>query len=162
MIEVGKKAPAFTLKDQRGQPVSLERLAGKWVVVYFYPKDDTPGCTVEACEFTSGLEGFEDLDATVVGVSPDSPESHQKFIAKHGLRLTLLSDPGHAMMSKYGAWGEKKLYGKTFEGVIRSTVIIDPAGKIAHHWRSVKAAGHAKAVRERLAKLSQASSGSAS
>jgi peroxiredoxin Q/BCP len=150
-LTVGKKAPVFTLPDEDGTPTKLSDLAGQWVVLYFYPKDDTPGCTVEACEFTSGLEGFESLDAAVFGCSPDSPESHRKFIAKHKLKVKLLSDPDHKVMEKFGAWGEKVSYGKKTVGVIRSTVLIDPTGKVAHHWPTVKTAGHAEAVRAKLA-----------
>ncbi len=153
MIEVGKKAPAFTLPAEDGREVALGDLAGRWVVLYFYPKDDTPGCTTEACEFTEGIEGFRGLDAVVLGCSPDTPESHRKFIAKHRLALRLLSDPGHEVMRDYGAYGEKTLYGRKTVGVIRSTVIIDPQGKVAHHWKSVKSAGHAAKVRERIAEL---------
>jgi len=153
MIEAGKKAPAFSLPDEGGARVSLEDFEGRWVVLYFYPRDDTPGCTTEACDFTSGLAGFRSLDATVLGCSPDTPESHRKFIAKHNLRVKLLSDREHAVMEKYGAWGKKMMYGKTVEGVIRSTVLIDPAGKVAHHWRAVKAQGHAEKVRQRLEEL---------
>jgi peroxiredoxin Q/BCP len=152
-IDVGKKAPAFTLQDENGTKVSLASLAGQWVVLYFYPKDDTPGCTVEACEFTSGLPKFDKLDATVFGCSRDTPESHRKFIAKYKLKIKLLSDPEHEVMEKYGAWGEKNNYGKKTMGVIRSTVLIDPAGKVAYHWATVKAAGHAEQVRAKLADL---------
>jgi peroxiredoxin Q/BCP len=152
-IEVGKKAPAFTLPDEGGSKVKLSDLAGQWVVLYFYPKDDTPGCTVEACEFTSGLADFSKLDATVWGCSRDTPESHRKFIAKYKLKVKLLSDPDHQVMELYGAWGEKSNYGKKSMGVIRSTVLIDPAGKVAYHWATVKAAGHAEKVAEKLAEL---------
>ena len=155
-IVVGKKAPAFTLQDENGEKIALSSLSGQWVVLYFYPKDDTPGCTVEACEFTSGLPKFDKLEATVFGCSADTPESHRKFIAKHKLKIKLLSDPDHEVMEKYGAWGEKNNYGKTTMGVIRSTVLIDPEGKVAHHWATVKAAGHAEQVREKLAELSAA------
>ena len=150
---VGKKAPAFSLPDQDGKKTSLSDFAGKWVVLYFYPKDDTPGCTIEACEFSAGIKGFAGLDATVLGVSPDSPESHRKFIAKHKLAVHLLSDPDHRMMEKYRAWGEKLLYGKKSVGVIRSTVLVDPEGKVVHHWQKVKAAGHAESVKARIADL---------
>ena len=150
-IEIGKKAPAFSLKNQDDETVKLADLKGKWVVLYFYPRDDTPGCTVEACDFTSGLGGFEGLDAVVFGCSPDTTASHRKFIAKHALKVGLLSDPEHAALVKYGAWGTKNMYGKISEGVIRSTVLIDPAGEVAFHWPKVKAAGHAEAVREKLA-----------
>ncbi|MDX1563817.1 MAG: peroxiredoxin [Phycisphaeraceae bacterium] len=153
MIEVGKKAPAFTLKDQDGHKHKPADYKGRWLVLYFYPKDDTPGCTTQACEFTAGIKGLEKLDATVLGCSPDSPESHQKFIAKHKLKIDLLSDPTHKTMEKYGAWGEKNMYGKITEGVIRSTVILDPAGKVAHHWKRVKAKGHAEQVKKKLAEL---------
>lgn len=153
MIEVGKKAPAFTLPDQDGKKVSLRELEGSWVVLYFYPKDDTPGCTVEACEFTDGVKAFEKLGAVVLGVSADSPESHRKFAEKHGLRIRLLSDADKKTMRAYGAFGEKTLYGRKFEGIIRSTVLIDPSGKVAHHWKTVKAKGHAEKVREKLAEL---------
>ena len=156
MIEVGKRAPAFTLKNQDDEKVQLTKLKGSWVVLYFYPRDDTPGCTTQACDFTAGLKGFEKLGAAVYGCSPDTTESHRKFIAKHDLRIGLLSDPDHAVMEAYGAWGEKKLYGKTSLGVIRSTVLIDPAGKVAHHWRKVQSKGHAAKVAEKLAELQAA------
>ena len=143
MVTVGRRAPAFTLANQSGDRVRLSDFAGEWVVLYFYPKDDTPGCTTEACEFTAGITQLRKLGAVVLGCSPDDPERHRGFIKKHRLRVTLLSDPTHAVMEKYGAWGEKKLYGRTTIGVIRSTVIIDPTGTVVHHCRRVKAAGHA-------------------
>jgi peroxiredoxin Q/BCP len=152
-LVVGKKAPAFSLPNQDGETVKLAELKGRWVVLYFYPRDNTPGCTTEACDFTAGIKGFEKLDATVLGCSADSPESHQKFIAKYQLKVTLLSDGDHAVMEAYGAWGEKNLYGKTVVGVIRSTAIIDPQGRVAYHYPKVRAAGHAEAVREQLAAL---------
>ncbi|MGV8039658.1 MAG: peroxiredoxin [Thermoanaerobaculaceae bacterium] len=152
-LTVGAPAPAFSLPDQDGATVSLESLAGNWVVLYFYPKDDTPGCTTEACEFTATITDFSGLDAVVLGCSPDSPASHRKFIAKHGLKVRLLSDPERTVLSAYGAYGEKKMYGKPVVGVIRSTVVIDPAGKVAAHWPTVKAAGHAAAVAARLREL---------
>ena len=153
MVTVGEKAPAFELQNQDGESVSLSGLAGRWVVLYFYPRDDTPGCTKEACEFSADLQRFGDLDAVVLGCSPDTPERHRAFIAKHGLRLTLLSDPERTVMQEYGAWGEKKLYGRTTVGVIRSTVLIDAGGTVVHHWRTVRAAGHAAKVREKLEAL---------
>jgi peroxiredoxin Q/BCP len=155
-VTVGKSAPAFSLKNQDDETVKLSDFAGKWVVLYFYPKDDTPGCTVQACDFTAGLKSFEKLDAVVLGTSRDSTESHRKFIAKHKLKISLLSDPEHVVLEKYGAWGEKVLYGKKSLGVIRSTVLIDPAGKVAHHWAKVSAAGHADVVKEKIAELKKA------
>ncbi len=152
-VRLGKAAPAFTLPDQTGAPVRLTDFAGRWVVLYFYPKDDTPGCTTEACEFTDGLAAFEDLDAVVLGCSADSPESHRKFVGKHRLGVTLLSDADRSVMTAYGAWGEKTMYGRTTTGVIRSTVLIDPHGNVAFHWPKVRAAGHAGKVREKLAEL---------
>ena len=150
-----KKAPAFTLHDQDDEPVSLKDFAGKWVVLYFYPKDDTPGCTTEACEFTSGIRGFEDLNAVVLGVSKDSPSSHRAFIDKHQLRVRLLSDPDHKVMEKYGAWGVKHIFGQQAKGTIRSTVLIDPKGYIVKHWAEVTAEGHAEHVRQALAELQE-------
>ncbi len=155
-IKVGNKAPAFTLPDQDGKKVSLKDLQGQWVVLYFYPKDNTSGCTKEACGFTSELSEFSKLGATVIGVSPDSPESHRKFIDKQKLKICLLSDPDHKVLEKYGAWGEKNMYGKKSMGVIRSTVLIDPEGRIAHHWPKVKVDGHVQAVREKLHELRSA------
>ena len=152
-IEAGERAPEFTLPDQNGIEVALTDFRGKWVVLYFYPKDDTPGCTTEACEFTDGIEDFQGLDAVVLGCSPDAPEKHREFIAKHELKVRLLSDPEHQVMEIYGAWGEKNMYGKVTVGVIRSTVIIDPEGFIAHRWKRVKAKGHAIKVKERLEQL---------
>ena len=153
MIEVGKPAPAFTLQNQDGEDVSPAGLRGQWVVLYFYPKDDTPGCTKEACEFTAGIAEFGKLDAVILGCSPDDAESHRKFIAKYDLKVQLLSDSTHTTMEAYGAWGEKVLYGRKSVGVIRSTALIDPAGKVAHHWKKVRAAGHAGHVAARLEAL---------
>lgn len=142
----GKKAPAFALAGSDGKKHSLADYAGKTVVLYFYPKDDTPGCTKEAC-------GFRDLfadvkkKAVVLGVSKDSVDSHGKFIAKYKLPFTLLSDPEGKMMEAYGAWGEKMMYGKPVIGCIRSTVVIGPDGKVVKHWQKVpKAETHPEAV----------------
>jgi peroxiredoxin Q/BCP len=153
-VTVGKKAPTFTLPDENGEKIKLSDYAGQWVVLYFYPKDDTPGCTTEACDFTKGLAAFEKLNATVLGCSADPPEKHQKFIEKYKLKVKLLSDADHKVMEKYGAWGEKNMYGKVSLGTIRSTVLIDPEGKVAHRWAKVKAAGHADQVKAKLAELS--------
>ena len=151
-IEVGKKAPRFTLPAHDGSKVALRDLAGKWVVLYFYPRDNTSGCTTEAIEFTRLLPEFERRNAVVLGCSTDSLDSHCRFAEKHGLGIPLLSDPAHRVMEKYGAWGPRKRYGKEVEGTIRSTVLIDPSGKVAWHWKNVRAAGHAGKV---LAKLDE-------
>lgn len=161
MLKIKDKAPSISLLNQDDQEVSLEDYAGKWLVLYFYPKDDTPGCTNEACDFTDGLGDFARIGAEVVGISPDSTESHRKFIAKYNLGLTLLSDPEKETLKAYGAWGTKKLYGKEFEGVIRSTFIIAPEGTIAAQWNNVKVRSkrrgqevkHADLVREKLLEL---------
>ncbi|SVA63443.1 uncharacterized protein METZ01_LOCUS116297 [marine metagenome] len=153
-VEQGKKAPSFSLNDQDGKKVKLSDLAGQWVVLYFYPRDDTPGCTIEACDFTTNSRAFEKLGAIVYGCSPDSVASHQKFIRKYKLKIGLLSDPNHKTMQKYGAWGEKNMYGKITVGVIRSTVLIDPNGKVARHWKRVKTKGHADSVQKTLKELS--------
>ena len=153
MLTLGAKAPAFTLPDQDGTQVSLQDLRGRWVVVYYYPKDDTPGCTVEACEFTAALPAFRGLDAVVYGCSADGASAHQKFIAKHKLGIGLLTDADKKVMQAYGAYGKKLMYGKEVEGVIRSTVLIAPDGVVAQHWPKVKAEGHAEAVRDALAAL---------
>mgnify|MGYP003334973460 CR=1 FL=1 len=153
MIKLGNKAPAFSLPDQSGKVVSLASLAGQWVVLYFYPRDDTPGCTVEACEFTAAMPQFRNLDAVVLGCSADSSASHQKFIQKHKLAVGLLTDADKSVMKSYSAYGKKLMYGKEVEGVIRSTVVIAPDGTVAAHWPKVKAEGHAEQVRERLAEL---------
>jgi peroxiredoxin Q/BCP len=153
MLTIGKPAPSFSLPDQDGTAVDLRACKGRWVVLYFYPRDDTPGCTVEACEFTSSLPDFRALGADVFGCSADSAAAHQKFIAKYELGIRLLTDADRKVMRAYGAWGEKVMYGKTVEGVIRSTALIAPDGTLAHHWPKVRAEGHADAVRTRLAEL---------
>jgi thioredoxin-dependent peroxiredoxin len=156
MIIAGRKAPSLRLEDADGRKVSLADLSGRWVILYFYPRDDTPGCTTEACDFSSQVDDLAGANAVVVGVSPDDRASHERFIAKHGLRVRLLSDPGRDAMKAYGAWGKKTMYGKTTEGVIRSTVIIDPEGKVAHHWPRVQAKGHAEKVLSKLKELQAA------
>ncbi len=156
MPEVGRLAPSFSLPDQHGGIQSLADQRGRWVVLYFYPKDDTPGCTVEACEFTAKLPDFRRVDAEVFGCSADSAAAHTKFIAKHRLGITLLTDADRKVMKAYGAFGKKMLYGKQVQGVIRSTALIAPNGQIAHHWASVRAAGHAEQVLAKIAELSGA------
>lgn len=149
-LQVGAPAPDFTMTRDGGGEVRLSDLKGKSVVLYFYPKDDTPGCTIQACEFTESVAAFEAVDATVFGCSPDTPASHREFIAKHELRIDLLSDPEHSVMELYGAWGEKVLYGRKSVGAIRSTVLIAPDGSVAHHWKRARAKGNAAAVQKKL------------
>ncbi len=145
------EAPAFELKDQQGNAVSLVSLRGKWVVLYFYPRDNTPGCTKEACSFRDNHAAIQALGAVVVGVSADSAVSHQKFAEKYDLPFTLLIDDNdHSVARAYGAFGMKKNYGKEYEGVIRSTVIIDPRGRVAKTWASVKPDAHGEQVLEWL------------
>jgi thioredoxin-dependent peroxiredoxin len=145
-LEAGTQAPTFTLPDQDNQPVSLDDFKGRRVLVYFYPKDDTPGCTREACQFNDNLHALQRANVPLLGISPDDAPSHQRFRAKYGLAFPLLSDPDHQVLEAYGAWGEKTSYGKTTVGVIRSTFLIDQDGKVARVWYNVKADGHAAQV----------------
>ena len=150
-IEEGKAAPAFTLQDDAGNKVALKDLRGRNVIVYFYPRDNTPGCTKEACGFRDLWQDIQKQDAIVLGISPDSAASHQKFATQYQLPFTLLCDPDKKVMAKYGAWGEKMMYGKKTVGVIRSTVWIGPNGKVKKHWKRVaKAADHPVKVLEAL------------
>ena len=150
-IEEGKAAPAFLLKDSSGNKVALKDFRGKDVIVYFYPKDDTPGCTKEACRFRDLWKGIRKEGAVVLGISPDDEASHQAFIAKYELPFTLLCDPDKKVMTAYGAFGEKMMYGKKTIGIIRSTVWVGPDGKVKKHWRRVpKAADHPDKVLDQL------------
>jgi len=152
-IEEGKTAPDFTLEDDQGRRVSLADFRGKDVVVYFYPKDDTPGCTKEACGFRDLWSQIEALGTVVLGISPDNGASHAKFAEKYRLPFILLSDPDRSVMTEYGAYGEKTMYGKKTVGVIRSTVVIGPDGIVKKHWKRVaKAADHPAKVLEVLQK----------
>lgn len=146
MLTEGKKAPSFKLKDQNGEVVSSDSLKGKNVVLYFYPKDDTPGCTIEACNFRDEFPKFKKIDAVILGVSPDSVESHKKFAAKFKLPFSLLSDEKKEVCEKYGVWQEKSLYGKKYMGVVRTTVIIDKEGKVKKIFPKVKVEGHNEEV----------------
>jgi peroxiredoxin Q/BCP len=149
----GAKAPDFTAVAHDGSQVKLSAFKGRPVVLYFYPKDDTPGCTVEACGFRDAHARFGRHKAVVLGVSPDSPRSHEKFRQKFGLPFTLLADEDHALAEKYGAWREKSMYGKRFMGIARSTFVIDGAGRIAKAFTTVKPAGHEQEVLAALAAL---------
>ena len=145
-LTAGDMAPDFSLPRNGGGTVSLSDFAGKPVILYFYPKDDTSGCTTEAVDFSGLKEEFAKLGATVIGVSPDSVKSHDKFAAKHNLSVVLAADEEHQALEAYGVWKEKSMYGKTYMGVERSTFLIDKSGKIAEVWRKVKVPGHAEAV----------------
>ncbi len=149
-LEPGSKAPAFNLKDAEGHAVKLADFKGKHVVLYFYPKDNTPGCTREACDFQDQYSALKKKGAVLLGVSPDSDKSHQKFAGKYNLSFPLLVDADHKVAEAYGAWGEKTLYGRKFMGLIRSTFLIGPDGKLEKAWRKVKVDGH---VDEVLAEL---------
>ncbi|MEA3507727.1 MAG: peroxiredoxin [Synergistota bacterium] len=156
MIEEGTRAPSFCLKDAGEREVCLDDFLRKWVVLYFYPKDNTSGCTLEALEFTALENEFARLNAAVVGISPDSCASHTRFIDKHSLSVILLSDPDKTVIEPYGVWRMKKMYGKESMGVVRSTILVDPKGVTARTWTNVKAAGHAEKVLNELEKLSRA------
>lgn len=152
MADVGDKAPPFTVETADG-PVSLGDFAGRKLVLYFYPKDDTPGCTTEALDFTALADRFAAADTVVLGVSKDSVKSHERFAAKHNLAIRLGSDPDGAALEAYGAWVEKSMYGKTYMGIDRSTFLIDRNGTIAAVWRKVKVKGHAEEVLARAEAL---------
>ena len=148
-----KKAPTFCLFDQNDKEVCLEDFLGKWVVLYFYPKDNSKTCTLEALSFTDNIKSFKKLDAVVVGVSPDSVKSHKNFAHKHNLDLILLSDPEHKVLNVYGVWKKKKMYGREYMGVERSTFLINPEGYIEHEWTKVKVKGHVEEVKQKLMEL---------
>jgi len=150
MVEVGDFAPDFCLPAGEEKEVCLNSFRGKWVVLYFYPKDNTSGCTQEAMDFTTALDALHALGAEVLGVSRDSLASHEKFAEKHGLKVKLLSDPDHKVMEAYGVWALKKMYGQEKYGVVRSTFLIGTDGLIAHIWRSVKVKGHVETVLRNL------------
>ena len=149
-IEEGSKAPAFTLQADDGSKVKLSELKGSPVVLYFYPRDDTPGCTREACAFRDRQDEIQGLGAQVFGISPDTVESHVKFRDKYSLNCPLLADPDHKMADKYGAWREKNMYGKKSMGIQRSTYLIDADGKVAKLWKRVKVDGHDQQVIDAL------------
>jgi len=146
----GAEAPDFTLESDSGETVSLARLRGKPVVLYFYPRDDTPGCTTEACEFRDAWAEVKKTGAVVLGVSPDTAASHQKFKSKFKLPFPLLADPDHKVAERYGAWGERSMYGRKFQGILRTTFVIGPDGRIKKVFERVKPKGHAGEVLETL------------
>ena len=149
----GEDAPDFCLPDYRGEEHCLRDYRGKWVVLYFYPKDNTSGCTREAKDFSQKKEEFEKLGAVIIGISKDSPKSHARFIEKHNLKILLLSDENHEVIEKYGAWGKKKSYGREYFGTVRSTFLISPEGKIVHVWRNVRVKGHVDEVLKKLTEV---------
>ena len=152
-LKTGMNAPDFSIPDQNEKPITLKSLKGKWVVLYFYPKDNTSGCSMEAQDFTAQIDAFNQLNAVVLGVSPDSPKSHQNFIAKKMLNFTLLSDPEHTALEAYGVWQKKLMYGREYFGVVRSTFLIHPNGKIEAIWDKVKVKGHVSDVLAKLKEL---------
>ncbi len=153
MLTIGEKPPAFCIPNQDEEEVCLRDLQGSWIVLYFYPKDNTPGCTTEACEFTAALPDFSGLGATILGVSPDSPKKHRSFIEKKELGITLLADEEKEICTAYGVWQLKKNYGREYMGVVRSTFIIDPDGNVVAVWEKVRVKGHVEAVRQKLVEL---------
>lgn len=153
MLNEGEKAPLFCLPNDKSEKICLDQFKDKWVIIYFYPRDNTPGCTTEACDFSANITDFVDIDAVVIGISPDSPERHAKFIAKHDLKHILLSDEDHKVLELYDTWRKKLMYGKELFGVIRSTYLINPQGVIAKVWPKVKVKGHVIEVREVLKSL---------
>lgn len=152
-VKIAEKAPDFTLKNSNEENISLSDYAGKWVVLYFYPKDNTPGCTTEAKDFTSNLSSFQELNAQILGISGDSCQSHQKFVLKHDLMIPLLSDPSHELLEKYGIWQKKKMMGKEYMGIVRTTLLIDPNGIIKEIWEKVRVKEHVEKVLKRLKEL---------
>ena len=153
MLKPGSKAPTFSLHSDSGDRVSLADLKGKPVVLYFYPKDDTTGCTVEACEFRDSWAAVKRSGAVVLGVSPDPVGSHQKFKQKYSLPFPLLADEDHAVAEAYGAWGDKSMYGRKYKGILRTTYLIDPQGRIAEVFQKVKPKGHAKQVLDAVGRI---------
>jgi peroxiredoxin Q/BCP len=152
-LEVGQKAPEFATPNQRGEISKLADFAGQWLVLYFYPKDNTPGCSTEAINFTALSPQFQQLNAVILGVSPDSEKSHCRFIEKHNLTIQLLSDTEHQLAEIYQVWGLKKFMGKEYMGIKRATFLIDPRGNIAYIWSNVKVKAHAEAVLKKLEEL---------
>ncbi|HLK58265.1 MAG TPA: thioredoxin-dependent thiol peroxidase [Chthonomonadaceae bacterium] len=146
MLEVGEMAPDFSLQDQKGETVTLSGLRGKTVVLFFYPKADTPGCTVESCSFRDAYADFGKADAVVLGISPDTVKAQSKFAEKFGFPMQMLADVGHAVAEAYGVWIQKSMYGRSYMGVSRETFVIGPDGKIRHIFRKVKPEGHAAEV----------------
>ena len=157
LIDVGKSAPALKLPNQSGETVELKQFKGSWIVLYFYPKDDTPGCTTEACNFRDSMKAFTDRGVIVLGVSPDDAKSHAKFATKHKLPFDLLADTEQKVCNAYGVWQEKSMYGRTYMGVARTTYLIDTKGKVACRWDKVKVKEHETQVLAKIDELQAAS-----
>ena len=153
MLEIGNAVPDFCLPNQDEEEICFRDIKGRWIVLYFYPKDNTPGCTTEACDFTEALPNFEALDAIVLGVSPDSPKKHRNFIEKKHLKITLLADEDKDLCNAFGVWQLKKFMGKEYMGVVRSTFIINPEGKVAAAWDKVRVKNHVDDVQGKLEEL---------
>ena len=151
LVREGEMAPDFTLESHTGEMLTLSSFRGRPVVLYFYPKDDTSGCTTQACELRDDYAAYQERDAVILGISPDTTESHDRFRAKHALPFSLLADPDHRVAERYGAWGEKTSYGKKTEGLIRSTFVIDRDGRVVRAFRAVRPQGHSARVLETLA-----------
>jgi peroxiredoxin Q/BCP len=155
MLNIGDSAPQFCLPNQDDVEICLRDLKGKWIVLYFYPRDSTPGCTTEACEFSEAVPNFNELDAIILGVSADTTKKHRSFIEKKELKITLLSDESTQMLEEYGVWQLKKFMGRENMGIVRTTLIINPQGLISHVWNKVKVKGHVLDVQETLQTLQE-------
>jgi len=153
MLEIGDTIPEFCLPNQDEEEICFRDIKGRWAVVYFYPKDNTPGCTTEACDFTEALPDFTELEAIILGVSPDSAKKHRNFIEKKNLKITLLADEDKSLCKSFGMWQLKKFMGREYMGVVRSTFLIAPDGTLAHKWEKVKVKGHVQEVKAKLLEL---------
>jgi len=155
MLEISDAIPSFCLPNQDEEEICFRDIKGRWAVIYFYPKDNTPGCTTEACDFTAALPDFTGLEAIILGVSPDSPKKHRNFIEKKELKITLLADEDKALCKSFGMWQLKKFMGKEYMGVVRSTFIVAPDGTLAYKWEKVRVKGHVEEVKEKLVELQE-------
>jgi peroxiredoxin Q/BCP len=153
MLEIGDVIPPFCIQNQDEEEICFRDIKGRWIIIYFYPKDNTSGCTIEACDFTDALPDFSDLDAIVLGVSPDSARKHRNFIEKESLKITLLADEEKSLCKSFGVWQQKKNFGREYMGVVRSTYLISPDGTLAFKWEKVRVKGHVNAVKEKLKEL---------
>jgi len=153
MLEIGDSVPSFCLPNQDEEEICFRDIKGRWIVLYFYPKDNTPGCTTEACDFTEALPDFTGMEAMILGVSPDSPKKHRNFIEKKELKITLLADEEKELCQSFGIWQLKKFMGREYMGVVRSTFILSPEGKIAYAWSKVRVKNHVEEVKAKLMEL---------